>query len=160
MDDESYEIVTDKDKLTSPCKEVTLSEGKKIGKVLLRELKNSENGVGLAANQIGIDGRVCVVNVGRQVVLVNPVIKNSFKKIFFPEACLSFPGEQVITERYANIIVKADNHDRDLYFTEDNLLECVCVQHEIDHLNGITMFDRQVSLDKIDKLKYTNDRSF
>ena len=66
----------------------------------------------------------------------------------FNEGCLSYPGDNVVTERYANIAVTADNHSEMLYFSEDNLLESVCVQHEIDHLNGITMHDRKIDLDK------------
>ena len=92
---ENYQIVTDRNKLSQACKKVTVPEGIEIGKILLKELKKERTGVGLAANQIGIDAAVCVVKVGQPVVLVNPVIKNSFKKIFPLEACLSFPGEQV-----------------------------------------------------------------
>ena len=111
---------------------------------MLEVLKESDNGVGLAANQIGINRRVCVINVVRPIVLVNPVITGQFDKILFQEGCLSFPGTYIITERYTNIAVKADNHPGVLLFDKDkNLLECVCVQHEIDHLNGITMYDRQ-----------------
>lgn len=151
MFNKEYEILLDNEMLNHPCKKVEdIEEGVRIGKLLLRELERANNGVGLAANQIGIDARVCVIKVDRPVILVNPVIKNSFKKIFFPEGCLSFPGEQVTTVRYANIAVQADNHDGILLFGESSLLECVCVQHEIDHLNGITMYDRQISLDKVD----------
>tara|TARA_R100000008_G_C3586713_1_gene173017 strand:- start:3737 stop:4219 length:483 start_codon:yes stop_codon:yes gene_type:complete len=155
---EEYEIVTDSSELSKPCKKVEVEEGEKIGRILLSELKKTSTGVGLAANQIGIDASVCVINVNRQVVLVNPVIKNSFKKIFFQEACLSFPGEAVVTQRYANIAVQADNHRGLLYFGENNLLECVCAQHEIDHLNGITMFERQIELDKLDDIEYIGNK--
>ena len=149
-----YQIVTDRNKLSQGCKKVTVPEGIKIGKILLKELKKQTTGIGLAANQIGIDAAVCVINVDKPVVLVNPVVENSFKKIFFQEACLSFPGEAVVTQRYANIAVRADNHRNLLFFGEDNLLECVCTQHEIDHLNGITMFDRQNELDKESNIEY------
>jgi peptide deformylase len=149
MFNKEYEILLDNDMLNRPCKKVDdIEEGIRIGKLLLRELSRANNGVGLAANQIGIDARVCVINVSRPVILVNPVVKNSFKKIFFPEGCLSFPGEQVTTQRWANIAVQADNHDGILLFGEDDLLECVCVQHEVDHLNGITMYERKIDLDK------------
>jgi len=155
---EEYNIITDKGELITPCKQVSVPQGKEIGRTLLSELKKTPTGIGLAANQIGIDAAVCVINVGRQVVLVNPVIENSFKKIFFQEACLSFPGEAVVTQRYANIAVRADNHRGLLYFGENNLLECICVQHEIDHLNGITMFERQIELDKMDNIEYISSK--
>ena len=47
-------------------------------------------------------------------------------------------------------MVKADNHRHQLVFSfEKNALECVCVQHEVDHLNGITMFDRAIEMEKL-----------
>ena len=47
-------------------------------------------------------------------------------------------------------MVTSDNHSHDLIFSFDkNALECVCVQHEIDHLNGITMFDRAVDMENL-----------
>ena len=148
MFEKEYQIVNDRRSLGKPCAQVTdLNEGARIGRLLLRELAKHPNGVGLAANQIGIDAAVCVINAGRPVVLVNPVIKNTFEKIFFPEACLSFPGEQVTTQRWANIAVKADNHEGILLFDKRNLLECVCVQHEVDHLAGIIMHEREIRLD-------------
>ena len=151
---EQYKIVTNREALSSPCTKVSVKEGEEIGKLLLDALGGTTDGVGLAANQIGIPAAVCVIKVDRPVVLVNPVVENSFKKIFSLEACLSFPGEQVTTQRWANIAVKADNHKDLLYFGEDNLLECICTQHEIDHLNGITMFDRQNELDKAPNIEY------
>ena len=155
---EQYKIVTNREALSSPCTKVSVKEGEEIGKLLLDALGGTTDGVGLAANQIGIPAAVCVIKVDRPVVLVNPVVENSFKKIFFQEACLSFPGEAVVTQRYANIAVRADNHRNLLFFGEDNLLECVCVQHEIDHLNGITMFDRQKGLDKKNILEYISSK--
>ena len=145
------ELVTDLNFLVNVCSPIKdIDEGIRIGRDLLKFLKTTDSGVGLAANQVGIDARVCVINVTRPVILVNPVVQNSFKKIFFQEACLSFPGEVVATQRYANIQVKCDNQSHDLFFTEENLLETVCVQHEIDHLNGVTMFDRAVDKELFD----------
>jgi len=139
-------IVKDIVKLSKPCVPVkNTKKGIKIGEELLELLRQTENGVGLAANQVGITHKVCVVNVGKPIILVNPEITGKFDKIYFQEACLSFPGDYVITKRYANIAVKADNYPEILLFSkEKNLLECVCVQHEIDHLNGKTMYDREV----------------
>ena len=114
----------------------------------------------MAANQIGINKRVCVVNVKEPVVLINPTIVEKSDEMFaFMEGCLSFDGEVVKTSRHKWIKVKADNHESSLYFSvwnEDNedgfnkdkfyemAFECACVQHEIDHLDGITMFDRKL----------------
>ena len=97
---------------------------------------------------MGIDVAVCVINVIKPIILINPSVVGKFGKSFFQEACLSFPGDYVLTERWTDIVVKADNHRRELIFSfEKDALECVCVQHEIDHLNGLTMFDRAVDME-------------
>ena len=139
-------IVTDIKQLKIACDPAGVEEGIALGKRLIKILGRHINGVGVAANQIGIKERVSVVNVRKPIILVNPKIISSFGKVEFNESCLSFGRDIVLTERFKNILVKADNYQTDLPFygnTWDELLECVCVQHEIDHLNGITMYDRR-----------------
>ena len=155
-------IITDKEQLNikcEPCKSV--EEGEKIAVKLLEELNNSKiPGIGLAANQIGINKRVCVINVKEPLVLINPkIVETSEDKFLFLEGCLSFDDATIKTARYKWVKVHADNHTSTLYFSvwdEDNeegynkqdklnyALETACVQHEIDHLDGITMFEREV----------------
>ena len=95
-------IVTDQKALSKPCTPCeSLNEGLDIGKKLLDVLQKTKDGVGLAANQIGIDAAVCVINVGRPVILVNPEIKNAFEKIFFPEAM-----HRIILDKIEEIIEK------------------------------------------------------
>ena len=68
-------IITEESKIKTLCEEVkTVKEGEEIGTQLLKELTESKNGIGLAANQIGINKRVCVVNVKEPLVLINPRI--------------------------------------------------------------------------------------
>ena len=142
-------IIKDKNKLTTPCEVVSVKEGEDIAANLLQELRQSESGIGLAANQIGINKRVCVVNVKEPLVLINPkIVEKSKEQFVFPEGCLSFPDSKVRTMRHVSIVVEADNHKDKLSFSADSqdmndAFECVCVQHEIDHLDGITMFDRE-----------------
>ena len=143
-------IIKDKNKLQEKCSPVSVKEGEEIGVRLLHELRESKTpGVGLAANQIGIQKRVCVVNVKEPLVLINPkIVEKSKEQFVFPEGCLSFPNDKVKTIRYESIVVEADNHEGQLSFNANSkdindAFECVCVQHEIDHLNGITMFDRE-----------------
>ena len=143
-------IIKDKTKLEQKCSPVSVKEGEEIGVRLLHELRESENGIGLSANQIGIDKRVCVVNVKEPLVLINPkIVEKSKEQFVFPEGCLSFPNKHVRTIRHTSVTVKTDNHDEELSFTADSkdvkdAFECACVQHEIDHLDGITMYDRQL----------------
>jgi len=143
-------IITEEAQLRVLCEEVkTVKEGEEIGAQLLIELSKSENGIGLAANQIGINKRVCVVNVKEPLVLVNPtIIERSKEEFIFPEGCLSFPDQHVRAKRNVSITVEADNHKDKMVFTAESedvndAFECACIQHEIDHTLGITMFDRE-----------------
>jgi len=150
-------IIKDKIKLQEKCSPVTIKEGEEIGVRLLHELRQSENGIGLAANQIGINKRVCVINVKEPLVLINPkIVEKSKEQFIFPEGCLSFPDSKIKTQRHQDIVVEADNHKGRLSFSANSkdindAFECVCVQHEIDHLDGITMFDREFKQEPIVK---------
>jgi peptide deformylase len=152
-------IIKDKTKLEKPCEIVSLKEGEEIGVRLLHELRQSENGIGLAANQIGINKRVCIINVKEPLVLINPkIVEKSKEQFVFPEGCLSFPDDKIKTIRHQDIVVESDNHDEQLSFSANSqdindAFECACVQHEIDHLDGITMFDREFKQEPIVKGK-------
>ena len=150
-------IIKDKNKLQEKCSPVSVKEGEEIGVRLLHELRESNNGIGLAANQIGINKRVCVINVKEPLVLINPkIVEKSKEQFIFPEGCLSFPDSKIKTQRHQDIVVEADNHKGKLSFSANSkdindAFECVCVQHEIDHLDGITMFDREFKQEPIVK---------
>ena len=161
--------------INSKLREVSVEEGLVIAEELFQILNQRGDGIGLAANQVGIDAQVAVVNVREPVVLINPKIIDKSDEISYYEGCLSFPKHGIRTKRYKNIIVKSADVDCQYYFsgaesaknakgtwetakkhdTEQRLLEAICVQHEIDHLNGITIHDREkkleptVSVDKI-----------
>ena len=143
-------IVTEISKLQTLCEEVSsVEEGEEIGAQLLKELTETKSEIGLAANQVGINKRVCVINVKEPLVLINPkIVETSEETFVFPEGCLSFPNKHVRTTRFVEVTVEADNHEGQLSFSADSedvndAFECACVQHEIDHLNGFTMFDRE-----------------
>ena len=153
--------------ITKKLKEVSIEEGRIIATELFQILNKRQDGVGLAANQVGIDAQVAVVNVREPVVLINPKIIDKSDEISYYEGCLSFPKHGIRTQRYKNIIVKSADVDCQYYFsgvesakdakgtwetakkhdTEQRLLEAICVQHEIDHLNGITIHDREKKLE-------------
>lgn len=116
-------------------------------------------GVGLSANQIGIDKRICVINVKEPIVLVNPeIVSYGDKSVVYNEGCISIPKtltKPKNTIRYTSVTVKTDNlgeltfsADKTEYNTfedlktDKGLLEAVVVQHEIDHLNGILITDK------------------
>ena len=146
------EFVSDRKALSKPCKPCkTDTEGIILGNRLLEILASEPDAVGLAANQVGVNFAVCVIKVTKPLVLINPKIIGQFGKSFFQEGCLSFKGDYILTERWTDIVVSCDNYKNSLFFSfAKNALECVCVQHEIDHLNGITMFDRAVEKELFD----------
>jgi len=139
-------IISDFQYLVEPCDYVTdMAEGNKIADILFKVLE-THKGLGLAANQIGLNKAVCVANAVEKKFFVNPQILSGHGSIKVEEGCLSFPNQQVKTERRKQIVVRADNLTKDTVFgSEDDwdlMLEAICIQHEVDHLNGITMFDR------------------
>ena len=177
-------VVTFNESLTKPCKRVSLKgkvegedagqyyipEGHSIAQELLKVLNRRQDGIGLAANQIGIDAKVAVVNVVNPIILINPVIVEKWDEINYYEGCLSFPGKPCRTTRYKYVIVECDNYESKLYFGPDELhhnskgswedehkkqgdelklLESICVQHEIDHLNGLRILDRTYEMKPI-----------
>ena len=146
---------------------VTVEEGYKIATELLEILAARKDGIGLAANQVGINAAVAVVNVREPIVLINPEIVSRETEIPYYEGCLSFPGKGCHTKRYETVEVKSDNVDGTIIFSgvdtgeeakgtwedgqqkqnkELRTLESVCVQHEIDHLNGMRILDRAMEL--------------
>ena len=146
---------------------VTLEEGEQIATELFEILNKRKDGIGLAANQVGIDASVAVVNVREPIVLINPEIVSRETEIPYYEGCLSYPGKGVNTKRYETVEVISDNVDGTIIFSgvdtgekakgtweegkkkqdrEIRTLEAVCVQHEIDHLNGIRCLDRVIDM--------------
>lgn len=101
-------------------------------------------GVGLAANQIGSTKRVIVVNTNTtRTVMVNPVIlKTSPQMVSSREGCLSFPGKQVTIPRHKQITVVWRTTEGEEKKQKLRGLDGIVVQHEVDHLNGITCMER------------------
>jgi len=103
-------------------------------------------GIGLAANQIGILKRVVVADVGHGLIeLINPAIISSSGDYTATERCLSVPGKRVWVNRYKQVTVRAQDRSGSLLHVEATDLLARCLQHEIDHLNGVLMIDRQVA---------------
>jgi len=103
-----------------------------------------ENGIGLAAPQVGISQRICVIEIDRTVTkYLNPEITSrSQEKIFFEEGCLSLPGEFFPIERHEEITVKYRNEKGLPKRIRTRGLLAIVLQHEIDHLDGILICKR------------------
>lgn len=116
----------------------------KLAKEML-ELMYESQGIGLAASQVGITRQICVVDVTEdrslQHVLINPKITRSEGIVKSEEGCLSMPGFRSTIDRAENITVEyhdlKGNHQ---VFDADDILSR-CIQHEVDHLNGILFAD-------------------
>jgi peptide deformylase len=108
----------------------------------LRETVKERGGAGLAAPQIGDLRRVIVINYASTcMVVVNPVVVKAPGKIVtsIGEGCLSFPGRRVDVKRSKRVLVEGfDEHWQPVKIDARNFLAFV-FQHEIDHLNGVTI---------------------
>ena len=167
-------LIKNPNKLKTPLvsKPMTQEEIDKISTTLLEELKR-HGGIGLSANQIGLDVRACVINIKEPLVLINPKVTEVSKDtVAYVEQCLSLDKtmrKPVKTVRHKSFTIECDNlgtvvfsptknewKDSDEFFNDEGLLECVCAQHEIDHLNGILITDssRRYSATYIAPKKY------
>ena len=111
-------------------------------------------GIGLAAPQIGCTERIIVIDVGEDVgseeepkkvpnlhKLINPEIVSRTGTTTYEEGCLSLPGVQETVERAAEVVVEALNPEGEKVTIEANGLLAICLQHEIDHLDGVLILD-------------------
>lgn len=107
----------------------------------MKALMSKSGGIGLAANQVGLNKRIIVLKTPNyKGCIVNPVITNHVKTtISSREGCLSFPGKFVDRKRYNKIVVEGFNEKWEPIKVDMKGLSSFCVQHEIDHLNGITI---------------------
>ena len=152
-------LIKNPSKLKTPLvgKPMTQEQIDDISTIFLEELTN-HGGIGLSANQIGLDIRACVINVKEPLVLINPVVTEVSKEtVAYVEQCLSLDKtmkKPVKTVRHKSFTVECDNlgtvifspdstewKDSNEFFSDEGLLETVCAQHEIDHLNGILITD-------------------
>ncbi|MBW8320545.1 MAG: peptide deformylase, partial [Rhizobium sp.] len=105
-------------------------------------------GIGLAAIQIGVPRRLLVIDVSKEdeekrpLVFINPeIITSSDERSVYEEGCLSIPDYYAEVERPASVTVKSLDRDGKEQLTEADGLLATCLQHEIDHLNGILFID-------------------
>ena len=102
-------------------------------------------GIGLAATQVNFHQRIIVIDISDQcnepICLINPEILEESGEIQCEEGCLSVPDYYENVVRANDIKVKALNQNGEPFELEANEMLSVCIQHEIDHLNGILFVD-------------------
>ena len=128
--------------LSKQTREVTVFDDKL--KELIKDLMDTmyaQNGVGLAAPQVGILKRIIVIDLyeeGMQFTLINPVIVKTKGEQEVDEGCLSFPNQFGKVKRPKEVVVEAqdENGKKIKLQGKDLLAQAIC--HELDHLNGVT----------------------
>ena len=125
--------------LTKPCELLTKENYRgKVNSFLNRSIPHRNDGVGIAANQVGMSVMVFVIATGNiWKTFINPKIKRSYgEKINNIEGCLSIPGKHYEVKRYTKVDIEFYDYD----FKKQNKTyewpEAVIIQHEVDHLNG------------------------
>jgi peptide deformylase len=156
-------IVSNIKELRKPCEIVKSDEDVSS---IIQDLKDTlianGHGLALAANQIGVLKQICYIRIPlgfdpsltepngtkhvkySEYVMINPKIIEKDKPVkFVGEGCLSFGGIRVDTKRYIYITVQFEDENRKVQLGGMQDIESFCASHEIDHLNGITIFDRK-----------------
>ena len=138
-------IVKDGDPILSKVCRSVLNFDEKLALTLddMAETMYKAEGCGLAASQIGILRRYCIVDVGDGIIeLINPVITEYSGSQIGNEGCLSFPGEYDVVERPMFVTVRAQDRNGNTFTVSGEGLKARAFCHEIDHLNGIVYKDR------------------
>lgn len=133
------------------------------------ETMYQHEGIGLAAPQVNVLKRVITIDIEgdktNQIVLINPEITESSGETGIEEGCLSIPGCRALVPRKEKLTVKALNRAGEPFTLEADGLLAICIQHEIDHLNGVLFVDhisqlkRQRIKEKMLKLKKQIERA-
>lgn len=133
---------------SSPVKEPAQAHRGILSK--MARLMYENQGIGLAAPQVGINKMMIVVDIGEGLYkLVNPKVVKKAGSQAIEEGCLSVPGVCIKVKRAKKVLVEAqDEHGKPVKIESEDLLACV-FQHEIDHLKGKLIVDYASFLDKI-----------
>ena len=150
-------IITEPNKIlrqiSTPVKNVGKDEQSLMDDML--ETMYAADGIGLAAIQIGIPKRIIVMDISwtkgekKPMYFVNPVIKNKDNdKSIYEEGCLSVPNQFAEIERPKNCEVEYLNYKGEKKLLKAEGLLATCIQHEMDHLEGILFIDYLSKLKK------------
>ena len=162
------QILTEPNKLlrqiSKPVQTVTKEEQKLMDDML--DTMYEANGIGLAAIQIGVPKRIIVMDLSKDPnkkeprYFVNPIIKNKdSKKSTYEEGCLSVPNQFAEIDRPSQCDVEYLDYNGNKKILHAEGLLATCIQHEMDHLEGILFIDylsklkRSMIIKKLSKLK-------
>jgi len=130
--------------LSTPCVEVIKAD-LDLDTVLDEMIKImlDNQGMGLSGNQVGLNYRIFVMKDGRGRIweFINPVLSHKYDTQFLKEGCLSLPGVTIEVPRAKQVIVTAFNRNWKEFKVGCIDIEAVCIQHEMDHLDGKFVLD-------------------
>ena len=150
-------IITEPNKLLRQISKPVNGVGKEEQKLMddMLETMYAANGIGLAAIQIGVPKRIIVIDLNRDEIqkkpmyFVNPVIKNKDPlKVTYEEGCLSVPNQFAEVDRPSKCEVEYLDYDGNKKLLKAEGLLATCIQHEMDHLEGILFIDYLSKLKK------------
>lgn len=135
--------------LRNPLPESRLSSAqiKEVVQKLARVMAREKHGIGIAAPQIGIAEKIAIVDVSerdpscQRLVLINPVVLECRDPEVGREGCMSVPDYTALVKRYRWIRYRYQDPSGTIIEKTSVGIEAVCVQHEIDHLNGRLLID-------------------
>ncbi|MFB2864909.1 peptide deformylase [Aeromonas sp. MdU4] len=130
---------------------------------MLETLYATENGIGLAATQVGRKEAIVIIDISEKrdqpLVLINPQVISGADKVLGQEGCLSVPDYYADVERYRSVVVSALDRDGKPVTIESSEFLAIVMQHEIDHLQGHLFIDylsplkRSMALKRVKKTK-------
>ncbi len=121
-------------------------------KEMTQTMKAQAHGIGIAAPQVGIPQQIAVVDVSPRVpgaeplVLINPHIVKLADEKASREGCMSLPDYTGNIKRYEHVRLRWQDEAGEFHERDFQGIEAVCIQHEVDHLNGVLFMDRVISL--------------
>ena len=138
--------------LRKKCQQVTEFDSS-LQKLLddMLETMYADQGMGLAANQVGVSKRIFIMDENpdnpQPIFFINPeIVLQSEELTEAEEGCLSFPGIRLMIKRPARVVVKALDREGREFICEREGYPARCLLHEYDHLDGITFFDHLSAL--------------
>ena len=142
-----------------------VSDYGKIGSLIndMFDTMYEENGLGLAANQVGVDLNLFIIDISaieeseKTHVFINGEIMESSGESWFEEGCLSIPDVRLNVKRPENIKFRFEDLSRKEHIEEVDGLMARAIQHEMDHLNGIFIVDRVSQTEKMSVNKSLSD---
>lgn len=135
--------------LTTPTEDVSVEEIPLLSSLILEMIDRmyEARGIGLAANQVGVGKRLCILDTSwpdgkkNPRIYINPKIINFSNEIISEEGCLSIPGVVVKKKRYRTVTVEYYDMFGVKHMDSLSDLDAFAIQHECDHLDGKTLFD-------------------